>query len=445
MKRKIVIGDDESGKTSIAEKMRAEIEEQVRTEMEDKVITEIEKKYERELEEKIASVRKNYQLMLEQETKTLETKYRTQNEESEEKVRAERDSLKKQKDKELAKLRKRQEELTKKIEEERKKEAELDERISEQRKKGEELEKRINEQRKKEEKLDEIINEEKRKCSSEIEKIKKETNNAIIIKNFEIRRVNEIIKNKNNNEAEIQALKEKINAMGEIINKRKGKKEETITSSVFDISGTGAWYEIGQMILEKGDDKEKFTFSDDKLSLCYSEDKRYPDGIIIEKGKKTSVVAVHEIVEKDDTNESLIRFYSDSKVVPIYNLLGVLNCILHIYQTGFNIKAPKQAKGITIKCLVYSENNLKDINNELYSEHSSGAYLLTYKDNMYTNIGVLAQKLYKRMHCSKKGVSSAVIDMTESVAVQKSMQIEGKGEYIDNIQYLSKNDEDDAR
>ena len=407
MNRKIITEKkEESKKVSIADKIRAEIEEE----------------YKQELEEKFTQEQEKFRLMIEQKKESLEAEYIAKREQLEKEIKLQEKLAKKEMNKKIS-------ENKKKIEEER-------EAFEKQR------EKELMELRKKEKEATEKVKKEKERCSSEIARIKKETNDAIQRKNTEIQRLNEIIQEKNNNEAELQALREKIKSMEEIIKRRETKKEEFITDSIFDISGTGTWYEIGYMVLEKAKEKKSFMFSDDKILSYYTEDQRYPDGIIIEKGKKTRIIAVHEILEKDGMYESLVRFYSDSRVVPIYNLLGVLNFILHIYQIGFNIKDKKQAKGITIKCLVYSEKSLKSA---LYKEDSIGTYLLTYKDNKYTNIGVLAQTLYKYMHCSKKGVSNDIIDRTENVALQKSMQIEGKGEYIENIQYLSENDDGESR
>ena len=407
MNRKIITDKkEETKKVSIADKIRAEIEEE----------------YKQELEKKFIQEQKKFRLKIEQEKKSMKAEYIAQKEQLEKEINMKEKAA--------------QEEMNKKISENKKKIEEERETFEKQK------EKELSELRKKEKEAEDNVNKEKERCSREIARIKNETKEAIKRKNIEIKKLNDIIQEKNNNEAELQALREKTKVMEEIIKQRETKKEESITNSVFDISGTGTWYEIGYMVLEKAKEKKSFMFSDDKISSYYTEDKRYPDGIIIEKGKKTRIIAVHEILEKDGMYESLVRFYSDSRVVPVYNLLGVLNFILHIYQTGFNIKDKKQAKGITIKCLVYSEKSLKSA---LYKEDSIGTYLLTYKDNKYTNIGVLAQTLYKYMHCSKKGVSKDIIDRTENVALQKSMQIEGKGEYIENIQYLSENDDGESR
>lgn len=397
-------------------------EENKKVSIADKIRTEIEEEYKQELEEKFTREQERFRLMIEQKKESLEAEYIAKREQLEKKIKLQEKATKR--------------EMHKKINANKEKIKEEREAFEKQK------EKELIELRKREEEAEEKVNKEKERCSSEIARIKKETNDAIQRKNTEIQRLNEIIQEKNNNEAELQALREKIKSMEEIIKRRETKKEEFITDSIFDISGTGTWYEIGYMILEKAKEKKSFIFSDDKILSYYTEDKRYPDGIIIEKGKKTSIIAVREILEKDGMYESLVRFYSDSRVVPIYNLLGVLNFILHIHQTGFNVKDKKQAKGIKIKCLVYSE---KSIENTLYKEDSIGTYLLTYKDNKYTNIGVLAQTLYKSMHCSKKGISNDIIDRTENVALQKSMQIEGKGEYIENIQYLSENDDGESR
>ena len=406
MKRVIIMQQEENKKLSITDKIRTEIEEE----------------YKQELEEKFTREQEKFRLMIEQKKESLEAEYIAKREQLEKEIKLQEKAAKR--------------EINKKINANKEKIKEEREAFEKQK------EKELIELRKREEEAEEKVNKEKERCSSEIARIKKETNDAIQRKNTEIQRLNEIIQEKNNNGAELQALREKIKSMEEIIKRRETKKEEFITDSIFDISGTGTWYEIGYMVLEKAKEKKSFMFSDDKILSYYTEDQRYPDGIIIEKGKKTRIIAVHEILEKDGMYESLVRFYSDSRVVPIYNLLGVLNFILHIYQTGFNIKDKKQAKGITIKCLVYSEKSLKSA---LYKEDSIGTYLLTYKDNKYTNIGVLAQTLYKYMHCSKKGVSNDIIDRTENVALQKSMQIEGKGEYIENIQYLTENDDGESR
>ena len=397
-------------------------EENKKLSITDKIRTEIEEEYKQELEEKFTREQEKFRLMIEQKKESLEAEYIAKREQLEKEIKLQEKAAKR--------------EINKKINANKEKIKEEREAFEKQK------EKELIELRKREEEAEEKVNKEKERCSSEIARIKKETNDAIQRKNTEIQRLNEIIQEKNNNGAELQALREKIKSMEEIIKRRETKKEEFITDSIFDISGTGTWYEIGYMVLEKAKEKKSFMFSDDKILSYYTEDQRYPDGIIIEKGKKTRIIAVHEILEKDGMYESLVRFYSDSRVVPIYNLLGVLNFILHIYQTGFNIKDKKQAKGITIKCLVYSEKSLKSA---LYKEDSIGTYLLTYKDNKYTNIGVLAQTLYKYMHCSKKGVSNDIIDRTENVALQKSMQIEGKGEYIENIQYLTENDDGESR
>ena len=407
MKRRIITQSDENKKPTIAEKMREDIQSQ----------------YKQELEQQFEEERERYREKLEEEKKALEAEYEAKREQLEK-------DIKKQAMESRIKMNKKIKEGRKKLEEEKNEFDRQKETAKE-------------EIKRKEKELDEWVNSEREKNIQMNEKIKEETEEAIKRKNIEIEKINEIIQEKNNNEAEVQRLSEKVKMLEQIIKEREQKREEERISSIFDISETGAWHEIGYLILEENKDKDSLEFHKDKLSPYYTKDKIYLDGIVIEKGKKTSLIAVPEIVEKNGLNISLIKFYSDSRVVPIYNLLGVLNFMLHIHQIGFKIKDKKQLKEINIKCLVYSGE--KCTNSELFQEDKIGTYLLIYKDNKYTNIGILAQTLYEKIKCSKKGIPNEVITRTENIALQKSMQIEGKGKYVDSIQSLSEQDDEALR
>lgn len=412
MNRKIISEADGKKKLSITEKIRAEIEEQ----------------YKKEIEESYIREKENFRRMLEQEKETLEAEY-------EDKKRQLEISLKQQE-------KKAKEEMDKKVSENQK-------RIDDEKKAFEiqkvqmkiKIEQELAKVKSKEQQIESIISEEKRKCKEEVERIKKETNETIKRKNDEIRKLNDLIQEKNSNEAELQALKAKTGKMKKVT-KTKEVKKETVENSVFNISETGAWYEIGYIILEVNKDEKDFSFPKDKVLSYYTEDEIYQDGVIIEQGTKTNVIARYEVIRRNDVYMNCVRFYSDSKVVPIYNLLGVLNFMLHIYQAKFIIKSTNQARKIKLKCLVYSEEKLKDANNKLFQDDIMGTYLLSYENDSYTNIGILAEKLYKDMHCSKKGISNEIIEKTEKMAFQKGMQIIGKEKYIEPIRYFPEKEEE---
>ncbi len=409
MNRKIVTETDGKKKATISEKIRAEIEE----------------KYKKEIEESFREERENFRLKVEQEKKSLEDEYETKRENLER-------ELKNQKRKNREELERKASESQKKID---------DERNAFEKQKEQELEKII----KREQEAEERVNQEKERCSNEIQKIRLETNEAIRRKNDEIKKLNDIIQEKNNKEAELQALREKVSMLEGIIKQRETKKEEDITSSIFEVSKTGKWYEIGYMRLEEKKDPKDFKFPENKVLSYYTQDEIYPDGVIIESGKKTNVIAKYEIVKENDVYRNFVKFYSDSRVVPIYNLLGFLNFILHIYQAGFKIDEKKNIQEMKIQCLVYSEEKLEKINSELFKADKIDTYLLSYKDNKYTNIGILAKTLYRNMHCSKKGIPNETIDRIEDVSLQKGMQISRKGKYIKPLQYLPDNNIEQTR
>lgn len=213
--------------------------------------------------------------------------------------------------------------------------------------------------------------------------------------------------------------------------------------SVFDYSSTGLWYEVGHIVLEKKEYISQFEFSNNKvLSLIK---KLGPmdickDGMVIEKGRNISIIAVRTIEADGRNKKNVYRFYSSSKVMPIQQFLGIANFILHIYQTG--LKTSKKSSETEFEFLVYTKREHNNTSRCFFEDFSENIKHLKYKNEQYADLKSLAIEIYTSFNCSKKKDTLNELSKDEVEAFKIGMQMEDESQHwIQRLENTWKKDE----
>lgn len=352
----------------------------------------------------------------------------------------------------------------------------LDSELEEEKKRSEEKLSQIKEEKKLEiQKAKEEVSAYKEDKLAEIKQKEEKLSQRIEKANTEIELTNQKIERENYNSAQLVASNERVKKLEELLEvyksvlKKLTKKEMTLqelydivgenqsskiniggeiqknnlynNGSVFEQTNTGSWYELGYINLGKKTNNDKSNFTENKnLSLLshYPAKSIYSDGILLEKGEKINIVTARVHSKINDTN--IYKFFTDSKIISIYNLLSVANFILHIHQTGLKPTDNKQERGLKLKCLVYSDKKHKNSKNCVFKVNEKNIYNLEYSDDNYINIGILAQELYQNLNCSKKHISPDNIKKADNIAFSRGMQLKDNVEYLKIISPIANNE-----
>lgn len=159
------------------------------------------------------------------------------------------------------------------------------------------------------------------------------------------------------------------------------------SKSVFDYSNGENWTEIGEIILERGKDKEKLKFTKEctkRLGRILT-DERYEkqktsvcdDGIVLYQGNSNRVIAVRIIEKEEESYSNLYKFYSNTMVTPIQALQMIANLIGNLNACGINI-ITKETIETKLNCLIYSNRKHRNNTNCEFEEIEDNTYYLNY-------------------------------------------------------------------
>ena len=213
--------------------------------------------------------------------------------------------------------------------------------------------------------------------------------------------------------------------------------------SVFDYSSNGLWYEIGHIVLESKKYVTQFEFSNNKVSSLIRKSGPMDickDGIVIEKGRNISIIAVRTIEANGRNKKNVYRFYSSSKIIPIQQFLGIANFILHIYQTG--LKISKKSSVAEFEFLVYTKREHTNTSRCLFEDVRENIKHLKYKNNQYGDLKSLAIEMYNSFNCSKKKDNPGDLIRDEEEAFKIGIQMEDENQHwIQRLENMGKKDE----
>lgn len=166
----------------------------------------------------------------------------------------------------------------------------------------------------------------------------------------------------------------------------------------------------------------------------YKDDEIFSEGILIEHGEKINIIAVRTNCNEKSKNKNVYKFYADSKVVSIYNLLSIANFILYLYQTGIKPQKNSINNEFDLNCLVYSNKKHKNSKNCNYKEVSQNLYNLKYRNSEYDDFGKLAMKVYNDLDCTKRNVSKEKQQEMEELAFCASVDLDENKEYFNEME-----------
>lgn len=419
-KRNIHFSSENEQEESIAQKMERNIKTQISNELKeeyDQKKQELEKEYKDQknfLEKQYIERKRQLDLELEKERKRSEEKLSQIKEETKSEIQKVKEEVYAYKEDKLAEIRQKEKDLSQKIEKANTEIELTNQKIEKENYNFAQL----------------LASNERVKNLEELLKLYKSVLEKFTKKEMTLQELYDIIREDKKN------INNKLNIEGEI-----QKTNLYNNRSIFEYTNTGSWYELGYINLGKKTSNDKFNFTENKtLSLLshYPVESVYSDGILLEKGEKINVVAVKVYLQSNDTN--IYKFFSDSEIISIYNLLSIANFILHIHQTGFKPTANKQEKEFKLKCLVYSDKKHRNSKNCIFKVNENNIYTLEYSDDNYDNIGILAQELYQNLNCSKKNVSPDSIRKADKIAFSRGMQLKENAEYLNIIPKISNNE-----
>lgn len=423
----------------------------------EKIREDIEKKVREELEKELCSKRQELQEEIDQTKKELEDLRKK------EKIRVENE------------IRKEYSLLQEKLEEQyRQRKEELDEQIGSEEEALEKIkqakQKLEDEYEQKIQKLDDSLEVKRAKAEIEIEKMEQEAQRKIQIAN--LKNAEQVAIEKKNKRLEellleykrvLKKIAQRNISLQEVhkiyINSEKKESQNKVTKpnetiqlteiikddkGIFECSNTGDWFEIGQIILEVKSREEEFQFSNNKileLLSHYNNDEIFSEGILINHGKRINIIAVRIDCNNENNHKNVYKFYSDSRIISIYNLLSISNFILHLHQTRFE----PQKKGIGIdfnlNCLVCSNKKHKNSKNCTYRNISQDLYDLKYKISEHKDLGNLALKVYTDLDCTKREVPKEIQEENEERAFTINIELEEDENYLERLKQVAKNEE----
>lgn len=236
-------------------------------------------------------------------------------------------------------------------------------------------------------------------------------------------------------------------------NEQKGeiqKIDENSSDSVFDVSSNGNWTEIGEIVLEKSDNPEKFKFNQEcskKLGKILTGEKYkkqrtavHNDGIALYQGLNNKVIAVRIIEQEGNQYKNLYRFYSNMMVTPIQAFQMIVNTVGNINACGINIVS-KDTIEMKLNCLLYSDRQHITSQNCKYEELDDEVYYLKYENKTEKNPVLIAKFLISKegLNCSVKETSEEKLELIDKKAfISHSEIINGeKMEVIEKIKEIS--------
>lgn len=254
-------------------------------------------------------------------------------------------------------------------------------------------------------------------------------------------------------EMESEQQEEKV----EIDENKSFKIEETIEgeiqrkgnlNSVFDISSSDSWIQIGEVQIEENEDKQKLKFTkeaSEKLANILTSE-RYreqntsicDDGIVIYQGINNKIVAIR-VITQEEKYKNKYQFYSNTTVVPIQACRMIANLVVNLNACNVNIVGKEPIK-MQLNCLLCS--NKQHTNNKecTFEKIDEKIYYLKYENKKERSPVKIGQYLIgeEGINCSIKGIDKNELEEIEKKAFIKHCEIKNgqAKEKIDKIKEI---------
>lgn len=222
------------------------------------------------------------------------------------------------------------------------------------------------------------------------------------------------------------------------------------SNSVFDISSSDSWIQIGEIQIEENEDKEKLKFNgeaSEKLGNILTGEKYKQqntmvcdDGIVLYQGFNNKIVAVRVINKEAEQYQNKYQFYSNTTVVPLQAIKMIANIVGNLNACGINIVGKKPIS-MQLNCLVYSNKQHKNTKEATFEEIDENVYYLKYQNKTEKIPLKIAECIIsqKGINCSTKGMTKEELDGVEKKAFIKHCEIKNGSmkEQIDKIEEIT--------
>lgn len=221
------------------------------------------------------------------------------------------------------------------------------------------------------------------------------------------------------------------------------------SNSVFDISSSDSWIQIGEIQIEENKDKEKLKFTNEaseKLGNILTSE-RYKeqntsicdDGVVIYQGINNKIVAIR-VITQEEKYKNKYQFYSNTTVVPIQACRMIANLVVNLNACNVNIVGNNPIK-MELNCLLCS--NKRHTNNKecTFEKIDEGIYYLKYENKKERSPVKIGQYLIgeEGINCSIKGIDKSELEEIEKKAFIKHCEIKNSQakEKIDKIEAIT--------
>lgn len=222
------------------------------------------------------------------------------------------------------------------------------------------------------------------------------------------------------------------------------------SNSVFDISSSDSWIQIGEIQMEENEDKEKLKFNveaSEKLGNIltgerYKEQntKVCDDGIVLYQGLNNKVVAVRVINKEAEQYQNKYQFYSNTTVVPLQAIRMIANTVGNLNACGVNMVSKKPID-MELSCLLCSNKQHISTKEATFEEIDENIYYLKYQNKTEKIPLKIAEYIIGKegINCSTKGIEKEELDGIEKKAFIKHCEIKNgsKKEQIDKIKEIT--------
>lgn len=223
-------------------------------------------------------------------------------------------------------------------------------------------------------------------------------------------------------------------------------------NSVFDISSSNSWIQIGEIQIEENKDKGKLKFND-KVSTRLGNiltSERYKnqktmicdDGIVLYQGLNNKIVAIRVVTKEEGKYQNKYQFYSNTTVVPIQAFKMIANLVGNLNACKVNIVGEGPIK-MELNCLLCSNKRHTNTKECTFEEIDEGIYYLKYRNQKERSPIKIAEYLIgnEGINCSIKGINESELIEIEKKAFIKHCEIKNGAvkEKIDKIEEITYN------
>ena len=222
------------------------------------------------------------------------------------------------------------------------------------------------------------------------------------------------------------------------------------TTSVFDISSSDSWIQIGEIQIEENEDKSKMKFTQqasEKMGNILTSEKYKEqntmvcdDGIVLYQGNSNKTVAVRVIKQEENRYKNVYQFYANTMVVTLQSCKMIANMVGNLNACGANI-TNKKTIDMKIECLLCSNKEHKDSEEAKFEEIDENIYYLKYQNKTEKVPLKIAQYIMSKegINCSTKGITKQELEEIEKKAFIKHCEIKNvaQKEKIHRIQKIT--------